>query len=54
MEWNCGDGGAGNSENVRNGVVVKVRQQLCEGGSERAEKCRGGGGETDHTRHTQK
>ena len=26
MEWNCGDGGAGNSENVRNGVVVKVRQ----------------------------
>ena len=21
MEWNCGDGGGGNSENVRNGVV---------------------------------
>ena len=26
MEWNCGDGGAGNSENVRNTVVMKVRQ----------------------------
>ena len=56
MEWNFGDGGAGNSENVRNTVVVKVRQWLCEGESERerAEKCRGSRGETDHPRHTQK
>jgi len=26
MEWNCGDGVAGISENFRNAVVVKVRQ----------------------------